>query len=53
MDFIVAIHWKDMVEFFMVNICGLKQVKNFFELSFAIWKMRQMDLESLRIHPAL
>lgn len=53
MNFIVAIHRKVIAEFFMVNIYGLKQVKTFFELSFAIWKMRGMDLESLKVHSAL
>lgn len=52
MNSTVAIHWKVMVEFFMVNICVLKQAKTSFELSFAICKMRGVNLESLGVHPA-
>lgn len=35
------------------RICDFKQVKTSSELSFAIWRMKGMDLESLGVHPAL
>lgn len=40
-----------MVKFLMANICDLEQIKTSFEFGFAICKIREVDLESLGVHP--